>query len=155
SRLLEWKRISHGKTKRVFRHGLGRLVDGVGGGRDHADVLLLQLGPGLFEGSQLLLAVWSPVRAVQQQHAPSAVEGGGDGEPSVGDRLHGERRELVAAVENPRSGSRHCQLRSILFVSYGRRRLATVRTRISRLMGLAISTFSIVSSLWGPWKIAA
>src|SRR4029450_1526628 len=33
--------------------------------------------------------------------------------------------------------------------------LATVRTSTSRPMGLAISTFSMVSGLWGPWKTAA
>src|SRR5262245_53911544 len=33
--------------------------------------------------------------------------------------------------------------------------LATVRTSTSRAMGLAMSTFSVVSSLWGPWKTAA
>src|SRR5437870_13182472 len=33
--------------------------------------------------------------------------------------------------------------------------LATVRTSTSRAMGLAMSTFSIVSSLCGPWKTAA
>src|SRR5215831_19701535 len=33
--------------------------------------------------------------------------------------------------------------------------LATVCTSTSRPMGLAISTFSMVSGLWGPWKTAA
>src|SRR5881396_263116 len=33
--------------------------------------------------------------------------------------------------------------------------LATVRTSTSRPMGLAMSTFSIVSSLCGPWNTAA
>src|SRR5262245_20602390 len=33
--------------------------------------------------------------------------------------------------------------------------LATVRTRTSRPIGLAMSTFSIVRAWWGPWKTAA
>src|SRR4029453_4402057 len=33
--------------------------------------------------------------------------------------------------------------------------LATVCTSTSRPIGLAMSTFSMVSGLWGPWKTAA
>ncbi len=52
----------------VFAHRLFRLLDRVGGGDHDRNALLPELRLRPLEGSQLLLAVGSPVSAVDQEH---------------------------------------------------------------------------------------
>src|SRR5262249_23705326 len=69
--------VPYRKAQCVLLHGLSRLIARICGGGDDANAFVLELGSGLFASSQLLLAVGSPVRTVEQQHAPSVSEGVG------------------------------------------------------------------------------
>ena len=111
-RLSERERITHGKTERVLFHRLRRLLEGISRRGDDTDVLFFQLGSSVFESSQLLLAVRSPVSSVEQQDAPSVPEGVGKRERPVRNRVHGECGKRLTTVEDPRSCSCHQQLLS-------------------------------------------
>src|SRR5262249_31455517 len=112
SRLLHRKRVPHREAERVLLHRVTRLVGWVRGRRDHAAALFLQLWPRRFDRSQLLLAVRSPVSAVDQEHAPAIRDGLGKRERPVAGGPNGQRRDRLAAVENPRPGSSQQELLS-------------------------------------------
>src|SRR5439155_26258729 len=60
--LLEREPIAHRKRERVLAHRLLGLLEGIGGGGHDGDALVPELVLRALEGSQLLLAVRSPVR---------------------------------------------------------------------------------------------
>jgi len=110
--LHEWKRVADRKADCVLLHCLSRLVQRIRRRGDHRDVLVLQLRSSFLEGSQLLLAVRSPVSTIEQQDTPAVSKAVGKREPPVRDGLHAQRRKQLATIENSRPGSCHHRLPS-------------------------------------------
>lgn len=106
--------VAHGERERVLADRLHGLLHRIGRGRNDGDAFLLESVLGALESSQLLLAIRSPVSAVDEEDAPTGAEVVGQGQAPV---LHGvdrERREALATVEDPGSRSRHDGLPSQL-----------------------------------------
>src|SRR6266508_3417876 len=105
--LLEREPIAHRKRERVLAHRLLSLLEGIGGGGHDGDALFPELVLRALEGSQLLLAVGSPVGAIEEEDAPALTEVIGHGQASVGHRVHREGGESFAAVQDLGTGSCH------------------------------------------------
>src|SRR5262249_59317355 len=102
---LEREPIAYRERERMLAHRLLGLVEGIGGSCHDQDALLPELVLRALEGSQLLLAVGSPVGAVEEEDAPSLTEVIGYAHAPVGDRVHGDRRQEFTAVQDLRAGS--------------------------------------------------
>src|SRR5256886_8826754 len=109
-RLLQREPIPERERQGVFAHRLLRLLQRIGGGGDHRDAFFREPGLRPLESSQLLLAIGSPVRAVDQEDSPAVAEALRNADPAVGNRVHSKGWQPLAAIKNPGSPSGHGQL---------------------------------------------
>jgi hypothetical protein len=91
----------------VLCHRLSRFLERISRGGNDTDALVGELVGRALEGSQLLLAVRSPVRAVGEKDAPAPLEGLREAYAAMIDGVELEDRKPLAAVEDVLSGSRH------------------------------------------------
>ena len=105
--VLDRQPVADRKREPELRHRLFRFFEGVYGARHNPDPLFPELLLRLLKGSQLLLAVRSPVASINQKDAPVAAEGIGEGHTAVVDRVDCEMRKFIAAIKDERAFSRH------------------------------------------------
>ncbi len=98
----------------MFFHCLLGLFQRVSGRPHDGNPLILEFWQRTLEGSQLLLTVRSPVGAVDQEDPPAASEALWRADSPMGDGVHSDCRQHLAAVEDSISRSRHCRLLSHL-----------------------------------------